>query len=126
ADAGPQAAVLELPPLRLRPAKGPLPVPGPGPGATNVRLLGAAADRSGPVDATTVNPTGWRMRQCPKRIRPGRRKSLIPNHNNLEVRGAPQRTKPAPLSAPREGDDLAPPRRSNGHAASRPLTEGSE
>ena len=47
ADARPEAAVLELPPVPLRPPQKDLPVPGPGPGVAHVRLLGVAPLRSG-------------------------------------------------------------------------------
>ena len=39
----------------LRPEEGRLPIPGVRPGLAHVRLLGTASDRSGRVDATTVN-----------------------------------------------------------------------
>src|SRR5262245_3426916 len=63
ADAGPQAAVLELPAVPLRAAEGRLPLPGVGAGVTHLRLLGAAAHRPGPIDATTVNTGKCRLRQ---------------------------------------------------------------
>ena len=62
-DAGPQAAVRELPAVPLRAAEGRLPLPGVGAGVTHRRLLGAAAHRPGPIDATTVNTGKCRLRQ---------------------------------------------------------------
>ena len=55
ADAGPQAAVLELPAVPLGAAEGRLSLPGLGAGVAHLRLLGVAPRRPGPVDATTVN-----------------------------------------------------------------------
>ena len=68
ADAGPQAAVLELPAVPLRAAEGRLPLPGVGPGVAHVRLLGVAPRRPGPVDATTVNSRKCRLRQVKPRL----------------------------------------------------------
>src|SRR6516165_9004543 len=65
ADAGPQAAVLELPAVPLWAAERCLPLPGVGAGVTHLRFLGAAAHRPGPVGATTVNTGKCRLRQSP-------------------------------------------------------------
>src|SRR5215468_4038647 len=62
-DAGPQAAVLELPAVPLRAAEGRLPLPGVGAGVAHLRLLGVAPRRPGPVDARTVNSRNSRVRQ---------------------------------------------------------------
>src|SRR5947209_4927621 len=63
ADARPEAALLELPAVPLGPSKRHLSLPGTRPGLANVRLLGVAPLRAGPIDARTVNPRDCRMRQ---------------------------------------------------------------
>ena len=65
ADARPEAAVLEQPPVPLRPTERRLSLPISGPGIADVRLLGIAPGQSGGVDANTVNSRKCSCGQSP-------------------------------------------------------------
>jgi hypothetical protein len=104
ADARPEAAVPELPPVPPGPTEGHLPLPGSGPRLAHPRLRGVAPLRSGPVDARTVNSWKCRMRQSPARTGrvgdgPGRpaRENRFKSINWLDLRriGFGRRTGPA-------------------------------
>src|SRR5262249_35070136 len=64
-NAGPQAAVLELPALPLRETEGQVPLPASGGLLTHLRLLGTIAARPGQTAGRTVKSTPCGVRRCP-------------------------------------------------------------